>query len=63
MTPGASDNRVPKGEAMTTTSEPQEQRREESATEEELALADLELQEEGAREIAGGTRGGCDAVY
>ena len=36
------------------------EKRPEEEPEEELALADLELPEERASEIAGGTRGGCD---
>ena len=44
---------------MTTTTEPQqEQQREEPA--EELALADLDVPDESAGEVTGGTRGGCD---
>ena len=36
------------------------EKRPEEEPEEELALADLELRDESAREITGGTRGGCD---
>ena len=44
---------------MTTTTEAQqEQRREEP--EDELALADVDLPDETAQEVTGGTRGGCD---
>ena len=42
----------------TTTEAQQEQRREE--LEDQLALADLDLPEESASDVTGGTRGGCD---
>jgi len=43
----------------TTTTEPQQEQREERG--EELALADLDLPQESARDVAGGTTpGGCD---
>jgi hypothetical protein len=48
---------------MSTTTEPQqERRREEPESEQELALADLDLPDEHAGDVTGGTRGdgGCD---
>ena len=46
---------------MTTTTEAQqEQGREEPENEHEVALADLDLPDESAGNVTGGTRGGCD---
>jgi hypothetical protein len=45
---------------MTTTEPQQEQHREEPEHEKELALTDLDLPDEKAGDVTGGTRGGCD---